>query len=89
MSCSFEVTVWFSKSLATENVLHVSFDHLLENFGVDTEALEKPASMWVFRAWLEDWKKEYRKKNNPVPEATLLQKYENLVFWDPDPPNNV
>ena len=67
--------------------MHVSFDHQLENFGVDTEALKKPANTRVFRVWLEDWEKECRKKNDPVAEATLLQKYKNLVFWDPDPLN--
>ena len=71
--------------------LHVSFDHQLENFGVDAEALKKPANARVFRAWLEDWEKECRnrKKNDPVAEATLLQKYKNLVFRDPDPPNKI
>ena len=67
--------------------MHVSFDHQLENFGVDTEALKKPTNTRVFRAWLEDWEKECRKKNDPVAEATLLQKYKNLVFRDPDHSN--
>ena len=66
--------------------MHVSFDHQLENFGVDTAALKKPAHTRVFRAWIEDWEKECRKKNDPVAETTFLQiqKYKNLVF--PDPP---
>ena len=41
----------------------------------------------IFRAWVEDWEEEARKKNDPVAEAQLLQNYKNLVFSDPDTGN--
>ena len=55
-----------------------SFDLQLEKFGVDTAALKKPASHRIFRAWMEDWEKEFLRKN------TVFEKYKNLVFHDPD-----
>ena len=33
---------------------------------------------------MEDWEEEARKKNDPVAEARLLQKYKNLVFSNLD-----
>jgi hypothetical protein len=33
---------------------------------------------------VEDWDEEARKKNDPVMEALLLQKYTGLVFHDPE-----
>ena len=38
----------------------------------------------MFRAWLEDWEEELLKKNDCVAEAMLLEKYNGMVFWDPD-----
>ena len=38
----------------------------------------------IFRAYIEDWEKEDRFKNDCVAEARLLAKYKGLVFWDPD-----
>ena len=61
-----------------------SFDLQLEKFGVDTAELKKPASHRIFRAWMEDWEKEFLKKNDCVAEAALFEKYKNLVFYDPD-----
>ena len=61
-----------------------SFDLQLEKFGVDTAELKKPASNRIFRAWMEDWEKEFLKKNDCVAEAALFEKYKNLVFYDPD-----
>ncbi len=38
----------------------------------------------MFRAWMEDWEEEARKKTDCVCEAQLLSKYKGLVFHDPD-----
>ena len=54
----------------------------LEIFGVDLEALQRPASSRIFRAWVEDWEKEILLTNDCVVEARLLEKYKNLVFFD-------
>ena len=51
---------------------------------MDTAELKKPATCWVFRAWLEDWEEELLKKNNCVAEAMILEKYKSVFFWDPD-----
>ena len=61
-----------------------SFDLHLQNYGVDTDTLSAPVSSRVFRAWLEDWEEEILKKNDCVAEARLLEKYKDLVFFDPD-----
>ncbi len=47
-------------------------------------ALKEPPVERVFRAWVEDWEEEARKKNDCVAEAQLLAKYKGLVFRDPD-----
>ena len=62
----------------------INFDMQLEQFGVDMGALKEPAVERIFRAWVEDWEEESRKKNDCVDEARLLQKYKGLVFFDPD-----
>ena len=56
----------------------------MQNFGVDTDALREPVSTRVFRAWVEDWEVELLKMNDCVAEAKLLEKYKDLVFYDPD-----
>ena len=38
----------------------------------------------IFRAWMEDWETENIKNNGCIIEAKYLEKYENLVFLDPD-----
>ena len=65
----------------------IDFDLQLEKFGVDVGALKEVPAQRVFRAWVEDWEEEARKKNDPVAEARLLQKYKKLVFHDPDTGN--
>ena len=62
----------------------INFDMQLERFDVDTGALKEPAVERIFRAWVEDWEEEARKKNDCVEEARLLTKYKGLVFNDPD-----
>ena len=61
-----------------------AFDLHLEQFGVDTAALRQPVVQRIFRAYVEDWEQEARKKNDCVAEARLLAKYKGLVFVDPD-----
>ncbi len=63
---------------------NINFDLLLETFGVDMGALKEPPIKRVFRAWVEDWEEEARKKNDCVAKAQLLAKYKGLVFRDPD-----
>jgi hypothetical protein len=62
----------------------INFDLQLEKFGVDMVALKHVQIKRVFRAWVEDWEEEARKKNDCVAEAKLLAKYKGLVFRDPD-----
>jgi len=62
----------------------MNFDLELEKFGIDTGALKVRQVERVFRAWVEDWEEEARKKNDCVSEAQLLAKYKGLVFRDPD-----
>ena len=62
----------------------INFDLPLEKFGVDMVALKHVQIKRVFRAWVEDWEEEARKKNDCVAEAKLLAKYKGLVFRDPD-----
>ncbi len=62
----------------------MNFDLQFEKFGIDTGALTVREVQQVFRAWVEDWEEEARKKNDCVYEAQLLAKYKGLVFRDPD-----
>jgi hypothetical protein len=62
----------------------INFNLELEKFGVDMEALKHVPIRRVFRAWVEDWEEEARKRNDAVYEAKLLAKYKGLVFRDPD-----
>ena len=57
----------------------MNFDLELEKFGIDTGALKVRQVERVFRAWVEDWEEEARKKNDCVSEAQLLAKYKGLV----------
>ena len=59
-----------------------SFDHQLEQFGVDRAPLKEAGVVRIFRAWVEDWEEEDRKVNDCVAEARILTKYKNLVFHD-------
>jgi hypothetical protein len=62
----------------------INFDLQLEKFGVDLVALKHVPIERIFRAWVEDWEKVARKKNDCVMEAKFLAKYKGLVFCDPD-----
>ncbi len=66
----------------------INFDLQLKKFGVNTCKLKEPAFQRIFRAWVEDWEEDARKKNDSVSEALLLQKYKGLVFHDPDSGND-
>ena len=50
----------------------------LERFDVDTGALKEPAVERIFRAWVEEWEEEARKKNDYVEEARLLTSIKDL-----------
>jgi hypothetical protein len=62
----------------------LAFDLHLEMFGVDVATLKEPVVHRIFRAYVEEWEQEDRKKNDCVAEARLLAKYKGLVFVDPD-----
>jgi len=62
----------------------INFNLELEKFGVDMEALKHVPIRRVFWAWVEDWEKEARKRNDAVYEAKLLAKHKGLVFRYPD-----
>ena len=38
----------------------------------------------IFHAWIEDWEEPLLKKNDVIAEIRLLEKYKDLVFYDPD-----
>ena len=56
----------------------------LENFGVNAEELKTPTKKRVFNAWIETWEETLLHKNDVVAEIRLLEKYKNMVFYDPD-----
>ena len=62
----------------------INFDLQLEKWDVDSDALKEPQVLRIFKAWVEDWEGEIRMRNDAVVEAQLLQKYQSLVFFDPD-----
>ncbi len=62
----------------------INFDLQLEKWDVDSDALKEPEVQRVFQAWIEDWEEELRRANDVVVENRLLQKYQGLVFYDPD-----
>ena len=51
--------------------------------------MKKPTIEWIFRAWLEDWEKELLQVNDCVAEARILEKYKDLLIFDPDTGKNV
>ena len=56
----------------------------LENFGVNTTELKTQSPRRIFRAWIEEWEEDLLKKNDIIAEVRLLEKYKDLVFYDPD-----
>ena len=52
------------------------------HWGTNVDSLKEPATNRIFRAWVEDWELEAIRKQDPVNEAKILQKYKNLVFHD-------
>lgn len=56
----------------------LAFDLDLENFGVDTNQYKEDVPSRLFHAWVEDWELEHLKKQCPLSETLLLQKYKNL-----------
>jgi hypothetical protein len=48
------------------------------------EQLKKPTITRIFRAWLKDWEKELLQVNDCVVEARILEKYKDLLLFDPD-----
>ena len=57
----------------------IEYDLGLEKWGVQVEA--PVAKARTFNAWLEDWEKELLKKDDPVAEAKLMNKYCGLMFY--------
>ena len=64
--------------------LYNSFDLQLKEFGIDLLAFQEPSTKRVFSPWVELWEKEIIQKNDCVAGAQLLEKYKDLVFYNPD-----
>ena len=62
----------------------INFDLQLEKWDVDSDALKEPRVLRIFKAWVEDWEGDIRMRNDAVVKAQLMQKYQSLVFLDPD-----
>ena len=62
----------------------INFALQLEKWDVDSDASKEPQVLRIFNAWVEDWEGEIKMRNDAVVEAQLLQKYQSLVFFDPD-----
>jgi hypothetical protein len=65
-----------------DNDINFNLQH--KNFDVNMGKLKESAVQRIFRAWVKDWEEDARRKNDCVLEALLLQKYNSLVFHDPD-----
>ena len=64
----------------------IRFDLELEKFGVDLSELREPMPVnRIFRAWVEDMEVANRYRNDCLAEATIMEKYKNLVFMDMNP----
>ena len=61
-----------------------SFDHHLDNLGVDAVQLKQAATHRYFCAWLEEWEEEEIYKACCVTEASMMEKYRDLAFYDTD-----
>ena len=46
--------------------------------------LKLATSKRIFRAWVEYWEKPLLKINEVIAEVRLLEKYKDLVFYDPE-----
>ena len=68
----------------TNNNLSASFDHKLENFGVDTAQLKKPTRHRIFLARIKDLEEGAIHNGFCVAEVRLLNKYKNMDFYYPD-----
>jgi hypothetical protein len=66
----------------------INFDLQLESFDVDMGALKKPAIERVFRAWVEDWEEEARKKMTVLLRRSCLQNIKVLSFVIPNQGNH-
>lgn len=49
---------------------------------VDVETLKESPITRIFRAYIEDWEDEAKRKEDAVNEAKLLEKYKGLNFID-------
>ena len=64
----------------------IGFDLGLEKFGVDkVQLMEDPGvPKQKFHCWIEDWETPLLTKNDAVAEVKLLEKYRDLLFFNPD-----
>ena len=54
----------------------------LQKFGIDADEQLGRISVRCFKAWLEEWERDDIRRNKPVSEARLLEKYGGLRFYD-------
>ncbi len=64
------------------------YDLQLEDWGIDTAQLKKPAIIQRIEGWTEEWEKERHKKNDAVSKTMFVNKYKDKVFDLPDADNN-
>jgi hypothetical protein len=67
----------------------IEFDKELESYGMDADDIDglngkvkKPTR--IFRAWLEQWEIDEKKKDHSLTEAKFLDKYGGMCWLDPD-----
>jgi hypothetical protein len=67
----------------------VEFDKELESYGMEKDDINglngrprKPTRN--FKAWIEQWEKDEKRKDHPLTEARFLDKYGSLTWRDPD-----
>ncbi len=56
------------------------FDLQLEDFGLDTTALQAVKTTQVFRAWDEDWEEEVWYDNDVVALNAIVQKVQGIIL---------
>jgi hypothetical protein len=61
----------------------INFDLQLEKFGVNTNILKEPAVQRIFRAWVEDWEQDARKKMTLWRRRNCFRSIEVLSFMIP------
>jgi hypothetical protein len=62
---------------------NINFDLQLKKFGVNTGILKEPAVQRIFRAWVEDWEEDARKKMTVCQRRYCFRSIKVLSFMIP------